>query len=98
MIIENKLFLSAIIFFLVIIFLGLPFKKWGFKTEEDFFGMNFPDLPLGSEYCEKDELIRLAENRIKALEKSGIKHVFLLNHHGGRGQFATIDHSFYHSR
>ena len=65
--------------------------KWGFKPEENIYGMNFPDLPLKSEYCETVEMIKIVKNRIKALEGSGIKHVFLINHHGGKGQFNTIE-------
>ena len=66
-------------------------EMWGFKPEENFFGMNFPDLPLKSEYCESGEMIKIVKNRIKALENSGIEHVFLINHHGGEGQFKTIE-------
>jgi creatinine amidohydrolase/Fe(II)-dependent formamide hydrolase-like protein len=66
-------------------------RKWGFQPEENVYGMNFPDLPLKSEYCESEEMIKIVRNRIKALEGSGIKHVFLINHHGGKGQFNTVD-------
>jgi creatinine amidohydrolase/Fe(II)-dependent formamide hydrolase-like protein len=37
------------------------------------------------------EILEAIKNRIKALESSGIKHVFLINHHGGRGQFKTVE-------
>ena len=66
-------------------------EKWGFNPEQNIYGMNFPDLPLKSEYCESEEMIKTVKNRIKALEGSGIKHVFLINHHGGKGQFNTIE-------
>ena len=66
-------------------------ERWGFNPEEEIYGMNFPDLPLKSEYCESEEMIKTVKNRIKALEGSGIKHVFLINHHGGKGQFNTIE-------
>ena len=66
-------------------------EKWGFNPEENIYGMNFPDLPLKSEYCESEEMVKTVKNRIKALEGSGIKHVFLINHHGGKGQFNTIE-------
>ena len=33
---------------------------------------------------------KLIENRVNALKGIGIKHVFLLNHHGGKGQFDLI--------
>jgi len=66
-------------------------EMWGFKPEEEVYGMNFPDLPLRSEYCEQEEMVRAAKNRIKSLENSGIEHVFLINHHGGKGQFKTVE-------
>ncbi len=30
-------------------------------------------------------------NRLVALRGTGFRHVFLVNHHGGRGQFATLE-------
>ena len=65
-------------------------EMWGFNPEEEVYGMNFPDLPLRSEYCEQEEMVRATKNRIKALRNSGVKHAFLLNHHGGKGQFQTV--------
>jgi len=66
-------------------------NMWGFKSGEEVFGMNFPDIPLKSEYCEVDEMTKVIKNRVKALKEIGLKHVFLLNHHGGKGQFKTIE-------
>lgn len=66
-------------------------KMWGLKPEESVFGMNFPDVPLKSEYCGIDEMKKLIINRVNTLRGIGLKHVFLLNHHGGKGQFAIID-------
>lgn len=65
-------------------------KRWGFAEEERVYGMNFPDIPLASEYCESEEMSKSIINRIKPLYGCGIKHTFLINHHGGRGQFATV--------
>jgi len=33
-------------------------KEWGFNLKEKIFGMNFPDLPLTSEYCKQEEMIK----------------------------------------
>ncbi len=64
---------------------------WGFSSDERVFGMNFPDVPLVSEYCKVSDLKKAVENRVKALRGIGIKHIFLLNHHGGKGQIPTIE-------
>jgi len=66
-------------------------EMWGFKPEEEVFGMNFPDVPLTSEYCQVAEMKKIVKNRVNAIKKIGLKHVFLLNHHGGKGQFPTIE-------
>ncbi len=65
-------------------------NMWGFKENEKVFGMNFPDLPLKTEYCDTDDLKKIVTNRIEALRGIGIKHLFLINHHGGKGQIPTI--------
>ena len=66
-------------------------ERWGFNQDEEVYGMNFPDLPLKSEYCEKEEMILAIKNRLKAISGCGIKHVFLMNHHGGKGQMKLIE-------
>ncbi len=66
-------------------------QRWGFKPEEEVFGMNFPDVPLKSEYCQVDDLKTIVRNRVEALRGIGVKHVFLLNHHGGKGQIPAIE-------
>ncbi len=65
-------------------------KRWGFQQDEKVFGMDFPDLPLKSEYCDVENLKKIVKNRVEALREIGIQHVFLLNHHGGKGQIPTI--------
>jgi len=65
-------------------------KMWGLDSEEDVFGMRFPKLPLKSEYCNLDEMKKIVKNRVNILKGIGIRHIFLLNHHGGKGQFDTI--------
>ena len=37
-------------------------KMWGFKSEEEIFGMNFPDIPLTSEYCSVSEMKAAVKN------------------------------------
>ena len=66
-------------------------RQWGFNGNEAIFGMRFPGLPLTSEYGEADTLHDLVACRIAALKGTGFRHVFLVNHHGGRGQHAALD-------
>ncbi len=66
-------------------------EKWGFSQDEEVYGMNFPDLPIKSEYCNKEEMILAIKNRLNPISECGIKHAFLMNHHGGKGQFKLIE-------
>ncbi len=66
-------------------------EKWGFSQDDEVFGMNFPELPVKSEYCDKEEMILAISNRLNAVSKCGIKHAFLMNHHGGKGQMKLIE-------
>ncbi len=66
-------------------------ERWGFNSEEKVFGMNFPDVPLRSEYCKVEDLKIAVRNRVEALRGIGVKHLFLLNHHGGEGQIPAIE-------
>lgn len=65
-------------------------EKWGFRKDEEVYGMNFPDLPLRSEYCMKEELKLSVKNRLNAISGIGLKHAFLMNHHGGKGQHELL--------
>ncbi len=64
-------------------------EMWGLT--EDTFGMNFKDVPLQSEYATKDDLARMLENRLDAVRGSGFNNIFVVNHHGGKGQQDTVD-------
>lgn len=66
-------------------------ERWGFRQDEDVYGMNFPELPLKSEYCHREELVLAVKNRLTAISGCGIKHAFLMNHHGGKGQFKLME-------
>ena len=66
-------------------------RAWGLREDERVYGMRFPDLPLTSEYSERAEMEAAVRNRLTALRGTGFRHVFLVNHHGGRGQIATLE-------
>ncbi len=66
-------------------------ERWGFSQDDEVYGMNFPELPLKSEYCNKEEMILAITNRLNAISDCGIRHAFLMNHHGGKGQFKLIE-------
>ncbi len=65
--------------------------QWGLEGAGKVFGMRFPGLPVCSEYCEEEGLRRAVGNRLLAVRESGFRHAFLVNHHGGRGQVATLE-------
>ena len=65
-------------------------QAWGFEKSDKVFGMRFPDLPLSSEYCNKPEMTAAVENRLEAIRQSGFKFAFLVNNHGGAGQFDLL--------
>jgi creatinine amidohydrolase/Fe(II)-dependent formamide hydrolase-like protein len=64
---------------------------WGFKKADKVFGMRFPELPLFSEYCEEPEMATSVMNRLEAIAQSGFEFAFLVNNHGGAGQFDLLD-------
>ena len=63
---------------------------WGFRPTDRVYGMNFPELPLASEYSRKPELQAAVRNRLNALRAGGFRHVFVVNNHGGAGQRETL--------
>ena len=63
---------------------------WGFKKTDKVFGMRFPELPLSSEYCKPAEMVTAVENRLEAIRQSGFKFAFIVNNHGGAGQFDLL--------
>jgi len=65
--------------------------RWGLPEDEPVFGMTFPGLPLASEYCEKEEMIKAVGNRFDSVRKSGFRYVFIVNNHGGQGQAKSLD-------
>lgn len=78
--------------------LGLDFERdekfrqmMGLPLEGRIFGMNFPELPLESEYVGEEELRCLLSARVSFLKKAGFRWVFVVNHHGGGTQKATIE-------
>jgi creatinine amidohydrolase/Fe(II)-dependent formamide hydrolase-like protein len=65
-------------------------KMWGIPESETVFGMDFPHFPVKSEYCRPAEMKAAVTNRVESLRRTGVKRVFLINHHGGAGQFDLI--------
>ncbi len=69
---------------------GEQLAMWGFNQDEQVYGMNFPDVPLASEYCLRPEMIAAVRNRLAILARMKVKHAFIINHHGGAGQVETL--------
>jgi creatinine amidohydrolase/Fe(II)-dependent formamide hydrolase-like protein len=65
-------------------------KTWGIPENETVFGMDFPHFPVKSEYCRPAEMKAAVTNRVESLKRTGVRRVFLINHHGGAGQFDLI--------
>jgi len=65
-------------------------RSWGFDAADRIFGMDFPELPFRSEYCDAEQMRAGVANRLAALQRMRFRHVFLINHHGGEGQGATL--------
>lgn len=65
-------------------------KSQGLDPATSVFGMNYPALPLQSEYAEAEELRRLLSARLCIARAAGFRHVFIINHHGGCGQMETL--------
>jgi creatinine amidohydrolase/Fe(II)-dependent formamide hydrolase-like protein len=63
----------------------------GLDPEADVFGMNFPTVPLASEYCAQDVLREGVAGRLDAVRRSGFRYAFVINHHGGVGQVPTLE-------
>lgn len=55
------------------------------------FGMNYPNLPLASEYTTEPVFRALVESRLGVARAAGFRRAALLNHHGGHGQRPLLD-------
>lgn len=66
-------------------------SKWGFQKGDKIFGMNFPDLPLASEYCDREELESNVVRRLKFLRESKFRIIFIVSHHSGLGQTECLE-------
>ncbi len=63
----------------------------GLPRDAHIVGMNYPGLPVASEYTEPDVMRALVVGRVNAARRTGFRRVVLLNHHGGRGQVPLLD-------
>lgn len=66
-------------------------RQWGLAPDAKVFGMNFPGLPVASEYCTLEAFVALVSGRLRVVRQTGFRHAFLVNHHGGRGQVSTLE-------
>lgn len=66
-------------------------KMWGIPEDETVFGMDAPHYPVKSEYCHPPEMKAAVTNRVEMLKRTGVRRVFLMNHHGGAGQFDLVN-------
>ena len=64
---------------------------WGFEKKDKIFGMNFPELPLKSEYCSPEELTAALTRRLKFIEDNEFKVAFVVNHHGGNPDYPDLE-------
>jgi len=64
--------------------------QWGLDSDAEVFGMNFPTLPLRSEYHTPELMRGMLKARLAAFKASGFRTAFLINHHGGAGQNETL--------
>jgi creatinine amidohydrolase/Fe(II)-dependent formamide hydrolase-like protein len=68
------------------------FKRcMGLPPTARVFGMNFPALPLRSEYHTPALLRGMLRARLEMLRGCGFRTVVVLNHHGGRGQLPLLE-------
>ena len=66
-------------------------KNLGFKKRTKIFGMNFPDLPLLSEYCKRKEMILCIKNRLEVIRDSKFKAAFIVSHHSSNDQITLLE-------
>src|SRR5690242_3845307 len=54
--------------------------QWGLAADAKVFGMNFPGLPVASEYCSLETFVPLVAGRIRVVQQTGFRYAFLVNH------------------
>ncbi len=64
---------------------------WGFDKADRIYGMNFPELPLASEYNEPPAMRAAVTNRLHAIKDSGFPRAFIVSSHGGTGQTPVLE-------
>lgn len=62
----------------------------GIDPQAHVWGMNYPGLPVASEYTTARAMRAVVEARLQAVKASGFRRAALLNHHGGRGQVPLL--------
>jgi creatinine amidohydrolase len=65
--------------------------RQGLPRDADVFGMNFPGLPVGSEYVDAEAFRAVVRARLAMLRRSGFTVAIIVNHHGGSGQRETLE-------
>ena len=66
-------------------------RSQGLNPEAPVFGMNYPGLPLESEYTTAEPMRALVAARLQAAKGSGFKLAIIINHHGGAGQVPLLE-------
>jgi len=66
-------------------------EAWGFDKNEKIFGMNFPALPLNSEYCTAEELTMAITRRLDFVKSNKFKAAFVVDVHGGDPDFPEFE-------
>lgn len=64
--------------------------QWGLDSDAEVFGMRFPALPVVSEYCEPPEMRAALHNRVAMAVRTGFRHIYVVNAHGGHGQAELV--------
>lgn len=65
--------------------------RWGLPADAEVQGVNFPALPLTSEYCEGPEMVAAVRTRLEAARRNNFRYVFIVNNHGGQGQAKSLN-------
>lgn len=65
-------------------------KQQGIDPSTHVFGMNYPHLPLASEYISSTAMQSAVEARLAAVKGTGFWIAIIINHHGGCGQIPLL--------